>query len=72
MISLLSVFAASGLLNMLIPLIVVGVILWIVWWGICHIPMVEPIATVVRVLFVIAVVIIAISFLLPLANLKLF
>jgi hypothetical protein len=74
MISLLAVAASSGnnLLNMLVPLVVVGVILYIVWWGICHIPMIEPIATVVKAIFVIAAVIIAISFLLPLANLKLF
>lgn len=54
----------TGLIYLLIWLAVIGAILAIVWWGISQIPMVEPIATVVRVVFVLIVCLIAISLLL--------
>ncbi len=56
----------SALVYLLIWVAVVGLILYVVWWGISQVPMPEPIATVVRVIFVLVVCIIAISLLLQL------
>jgi len=56
--------AISGLIYLIVWLAVIGLILWVVWWGITQIPMPEPISTVVRVIFVLIVCIVAITFLL--------
>lgn len=54
----------GALISLLVWLVVIGAILFIVWWGISQVPMPEPISTVVRVVFVLIVCLIAISLLL--------
>ncbi len=54
----------GALIALLVWICVIGLILWIVWWGISQVPMAEPIATVVRAMFVVIVCLIAISLLL--------
>jgi len=56
----------AGLITLLVYIVVIGAILWIVWWGISQVPMAEPIATVVKVVFVLIVCLLAISMLLQL------
>ena len=65
----------SALVSLLIWLVIIGAVLSVVWWAISQIPMAEPIATVVRVVFVLIVALIAISLLLqilPGAPIRLF
>lgn len=54
----------GALISLLIWVVVIGAILYVVWWGISQIPMAEPLATVVRVVFVLIVCLIAINLLL--------
>ncbi len=54
----------GGLVGLLVWLAIIGLILFIVWWGISQIPLPEPISTVVRVIFVLVCCIIAIDMLL--------
>lgn len=54
----------GALISLLIWIAVIGAILYVVHWGISQIPMVEPIATVVRVVFVLIVCLTAVSLLL--------
>jgi heme A synthase len=70
-IILAQTLAAGGLIHLLIVLIVLGLIFFIVWWAISQIPMPEPIATVVRVLFVLIIVLILLGLLLPLLGVSL-
>ena len=57
--------AVSGLVHLLIWLLVLGAIVAVLWWAINQIPLPEPIRTVVTVVFVIVVLLICLSFLLP-------
>lgn len=63
---MIAVIAAGGLLHALVVLVIIGLILWIVWWAVTQIPMPEPIRTVVRVLFVLIMAIVLINFLMGL------
>jgi hypothetical protein len=51
--------------HLLIWLLVLGAIVAVLWWAINQIPLPEPIRTVVTVVFVIVVLLICLSFLLP-------
>lgn len=56
----------GALISLLIWAVVVGLILYIIWWAITQVPMPAPLNTVVRVIFVLVVCLIAISLLLQL------
>ncbi len=56
----------EGLVTLLIYLVIIGLILYVVWWGISQVPMIEPIATVVKTGFVLIVCLVAIAFLIQL------
>lgn len=60
------VVSGGSLVNSLVGLVVVGLIMWLVWFVISKIPMAEPIGTIVRVIFLVIVALIAINFLLSL------
>ncbi len=59
---------AGNLIHILLVLIIIGVVLYIVWWAISQVPLPPPIAIAVRVIFALIVAIIAIEVLLPLAG----
>jgi hypothetical protein len=56
----------GSLISLLVYVVIIGAILFVVWWGVSQIPMAEPIATVVKVVFVLIVCLLAISLLLQL------
>ncbi len=58
----------AALFNALIVLAIIGAVLYIIWWAISQIPMPPPIAVVVKVIFALIVALIAIRYLLPLAD----
>lgn len=57
-----------ALLNLLVVLCILGAVLYIIWWAVSQIPMPDPIRVVVRVIFALVVALIAIRYLLPLAD----
>ena len=59
---------AIALIYLLFKIVIIGCVLWIIWWAISQIPMPPPIQIVVRVIFALVVALIAISWLLPLAS----
>jgi heme A synthase len=59
---------AGALIHLLLVLVIIGVVLWIIWWGIGQIPMPQPIKVAATVIFVLICVIVAIDYLLPLAG----
>jgi hypothetical protein len=60
--------AVGGLVHLLIVLIIIGLIFSVLWWAITQIPMPPPYATVVRVLFVLIIVLVLLSILLPMSG----
>lgn len=66
--SLLAAASVGGLLNALIYLVIVGLILWVVWWAIGAIGIPDPIGKVIRVLFILIAAIIVINILLGLVG----
>jgi len=59
------------LVKTLLILIIVGLILYVVWWAITQIPLPPPFQVVVRVIFVLVCVLILIAYLLPLLGISL-
>jgi hypothetical protein len=53
----------ESLIGLLITLVILGLIFYVVYWAIGHIPMVEPIKTVVMVIFALIVVVVLLSLL---------
>lgn len=58
--------AVGALVSLLVWVVVVGLILWVVYWGVSQVPLPEPIATVVRVVLILVVCLVAINLLLQL------
>lgn len=58
----------SALISLLIGLIIIGAILYLVWWAISQIPMIEPVRVVVMVVFALIAILILVKLLLPLAG----
>lgn len=51
------------LFSLLITVIIVGVVLYVIWWAISQIPLPPPFAVVVRVVFALIVVLVMLGFL---------
>lgn len=51
----------TALLNLLIPLLIAGLIFWVIWWALDVIGIPEPFNKIARVIVVVAVVIYLIS-----------
>jgi hypothetical protein len=60
--------SASALVTLLIWLVVVGLIFWLVWWGLGAIGVPEPFNKVIRVILVVVAVIFLINILLGFAG----
>lgn len=58
----------AALVHLLVVLVIIGAVLYIVWWAIRDIPAPEPIKVVIRVVFALVVALIAIELILPLAG----
>lgn len=66
--SLLAAVSAGGLINALLYLIIIGLILWVIWWLIGYIGIPEPFNKVIRVLFAVIAAVIVINILLGLVG----
>jgi hypothetical protein len=64
-------FTVASLIRLVIVLIIIGVIMYVLWWAISQIPMPQPFAVAVRVIFVLVCVLIVLAYLLPLLGISL-
>lgn len=65
---IIAALTGSSLINGLIWLVVVGLIVWLLWWFISYVGLPEPFAKVARVIIALVAVIILINFLLGLTG----
>lgn len=66
--TLAAVIAGSGLINVLVWLIVMGLVVWLLWWLIGFIALPEPFNKVARVIIAVVAVLFLINILLGLAG----
>lgn len=56
------------LIHLLFVLLILGLIFYVVWWGISQIPLPAPFAVAVKVILALIVVLVLLEYLLPLAG----
>lgn len=66
------VLLSGGWLSALVTLVIIGLIFWLLWWGLNTINPPEPFKKVATVVLVIAVCIVLINFLLGLTGTRIF
>lgn len=66
--SILAVISGAALVNALVYLVIIGLIIWLLWWFVSYIGLPEPFAKVAKVLIALVALVFLINFLLGLVG----